>query len=143
MYCGDIDQLKKRIPEEVLVQLTDDQNLGVIDEAVILEIGAGVDELIDGKLRGVYELPLATVPGIIKAIATDLMIYELHSRRVGIPESIEKKYTNQMKILDQIHSGAVRLGIGAVITPPAETATEGLLVATGDKMFSPAILDRY
>ena len=143
MYCGDLDQLKKRIPEEILIQLTDDQNLGVIDESVVLEIGTGVDELIDGKLRGVYELPLAAAPGIIKAIAIDLMIYELYSRRIGIPESIEKKYANQMKILDQIHSGAVRLGIGAVVTPPAETAAEGLLVSTGDKLFPPATLDRY
>lgn len=143
MYCGDIDQLQKRIPEEVLIQLTDDQNLGVIDESVVLEIGADVDELIDGKLRGVCELPLAVIPGIIKAIAGDLMIYELHSRRLGIPESIEKKYTNQMKVLDQIHNGAIRLGIGAVVTPQSETPAEGMLVSAGDKIFSPGNLDRY
>jgi len=143
MYFGTLDDLKKRIPEEVLVQLTDDQGLGLVDEAVVNEIAATVDEVIDGKLRGVYELPLSATPGIIKAIAGDFMMYELYGRRLTIPESVEKKYANQMKILDQIHNGAIRLGLGAAQTPPAETPAEGLLVTSGTKLFSPDTLDRY
>lgn len=142
MYAS-LEDLKKRVPEEVLVQLTDDNGLGVVDEAMVLGIAADVDELIDGKLRGVYELPLTSVPGIIKAIALDLLTYELYSRRLTVPESVKDRFANQMKVLDQIHSGAIKLGIGAVITPAAETPSDGMLVSSGDKIFSSDLLERY
>lgn len=143
MYAT-LDDLKKRIPEQILIDLTDDQDRGIVDESVIGEVGATVDEVIDGKLRGVYELPLAAVPGIIKAIAIDLRIYEIYSRRPEfVTDQVERRYQNQMKVLEQIRTGVIKLGTGAIDTPTAETPADGVLVSSGDAIFSKGVLDRF
>lgn len=144
MY-GNLDQLKKRISEDTLIQLTDDQDMGVINEAVITEIAAGVDELIDGYLRGNYGLPLSPVPGLIQAIALDLYVYEIFGRRptFGIPEAVDKKRAAQVKVLEKIQSGAVQLGSAGAVSAPAQTSKNSIQAVAPKAVFDPDTLDRY
>ena len=144
MY-GSIDELKRRIPESTLIQLTDDNGLGEVDESVIQELAAGVDELIDSHLRGRFSLPLSPVPGIIRAIALDLYIFEVYGRRpeFGIPDAVEKKRGAQMKVLVGIKNGDIQLGIAGSATPAAAAPANSIQVAPGNSVFTTESLKNF
>ncbi len=119
MYCT-LDDIKKQVQETTLIEITDDSLSGQINTDVVDETILYADTLIDGYLRGRYTLPLQTVPEIIRVIAIDLSIYRLYSRRfhTDMPDSINDKYKNSIKLLEQIQKGVVSLGIETVGTPP-------------------------
>ncbi|MCF6267630.1 MAG: DUF1320 domain-containing protein [Desulfuromusa sp.] len=119
MYCTQNDIIKRRIPEDDLIQLTDDNDLGGVDADVVAGIIAEQDELIDGYLRSRYELPLAEpVPGLLTGLAVDLCVHALYSRRahIEIPESIDKAYGNALKRLREIQQAVMKLDVAGVST---------------------------
>jgi len=107
-YCT-IPKLKTRIPEETLIQLTDDEGAGIINETRINEIGIGVDGWIDSYLGKVTTVPLTTVPAIIEDHAITGRIYRLYRRRTVIPESIQKDYDKAENHLKDIAKGLAAL----------------------------------
>lgn len=111
-YCSLAD-LKQAIPEENLIQLTDDAALGVIDEVKINAAIKGAEELVEAYLRGRYELPFQNVPPLIKQIVTDIALYNLYNRRfeLNMPEHMKERYKNAIKILEHINKGLIRLGV--------------------------------
>lgn len=116
MYCS-LDDIKKQIPEEAILQLTDDDALGVIDEAKVEEAISNAGALIDGYCSARYLIPFATVPAIIKPIAVDLAVYALYARRVEtMPEVRAANQKNAVKLLGDISTGKVRLGAQATVT---------------------------
>jgi phage gp36-like protein len=119
MYCS-LNDLKKQVQEDTLIQLTDDDNSGEIDASVIDESVIYSETLIDGYLRGRYTLPLSQVPAVIKILAVDLSIYRLYSRRfhTDTPDAISEKYKNSIRILEQIQRGIISLGIETAGRPP-------------------------
>ena len=75
MAYNTLDKIKKlRIPEALLIQLTDDADLGIIDEEIAAGVIAGSDALIDGYLRGRLILPLSPVPDLIPGSARHLCL---------------------------------------------------------------------
>lgn len=112
-YCtlADIDA-----PNDDLIDLTDDNDFGVIDQQVIDKAIDAAGELIDGYLRGRYTLPLTPVPGLLKTLALDIVTYRLYTRRVRLtpPEGVSDRYKNSLKILDLIAAGKVSLGTEAL-----------------------------
>lgn len=139
VYCtlADIEA-----PNADLVDLTDDNNLGQVDQSVIDKAIAAAGELIDGYLRGRYTLPLAPVPGLIKTVALDIVTYRLYTRRVRLtpPEGLTDRYKNSMKILDLIATGKISLGTEAVtgsVTPETGGAQSAApaRVFTRDKLW--------
>lgn len=111
MAYSTLDDIKKLLPEENLIQLTDDAGSGVVDADVVDEAITYADQLIDGYLRGRYTLPLSTVPSFLKKLSIDLVIFYLYGRRPEIQnENVEKKYTNVIRILEQIQAGKITLG---------------------------------
>ena len=136
-YCTLAD-ITKRIPETTLVNLTDDQDLGVIDEAVVSGIIADADELIDGFLRGRYELPLADIPGLVKSLSVDLVAYSIYGRRAEfeIPKAVSDKHAATLKILQSIQKGEVRLGVAGVEAPAPAVPANSVQVVTSDRIFT-------
>ena len=108
MYC-DLDDLKNAVPEEVIIQLTDDDDTGSVDTDKTDSAMNDAAELIDGYLRGRYTLPLAPTPEIVKRLSVDISIYYLYQRRLDLtmPESLENRYKNSIKLLEQIMKGQV------------------------------------
>lgn len=144
MY-GSLEEIRKRIPESELIQLTDDDSTGEVDETVILELISGVDELIDSHLRGRYSLPLDPVPPMVRAIALDLYLYEVYGHRpaFGIPETVKDKRANQMKVLVAIKNGELQLGIAGAVTPPAATSANSIKAAGPQPVFTPDTLKNF
>lgn len=83
---------------------------------------ADVGELIDGYLAGRYLLPLAPVPGILRAWATDIFRYRLHDDlQDGDRNPIASRHRDALKSLGLIRDG--KLTLGGV--DPIATATGG------------------
>jgi phage gp36-like protein len=134
MYCT-IDDIKQQIPEEVIVQLTDDDNQGVIDEAKVNDAIANADALIDGYCSGRYVVPFVVAPAIIKPLAMDLAIYNLYARRVEtMPDVRDKNRSNAIKLLADISKGAVKLGEVAATTPVQPQQSPE--ITSADRLFS-------
>ena len=110
MYCS-IDDLIKRISLEDLTQLSDDDGDGEYDENIVNEAIEYAQDIIDGYVGKKYQVPLDPAPEIIKRIAVDLAIYWLYSRSDEIPEEIENRYKNQIKMLEDIAKGNISIGV--------------------------------
>lgn len=143
-YCT-LTDLQAVIPQEDLIQLTDDLGAGVIDTTVVDALAADAAELIDGYLRGRYALPLALVPGIVRQVAVDLTTYRLYCRRMPtVPEGIAARQANAQKLLDAIQKGVLTLGASAALSDQAVVATSGgAVVSAPDRLFSRETLAGY
>jgi phage gp36-like protein len=144
------DDIKKLIPEETIIQLTDDENLGSVNQSRIDEAIAQADSEIDSYCGGRYTVPLGgtapgeIVPDIVKKISVDIAIYNLYSRRVEvIPETRAERYKNAVRQLEGIAKGTVSIGEAAA--PPATTAEGGVEGnrTDEDRIFTKETLNGY
>jgi phage gp36-like protein len=132
MYAT-LDDLKKKLSDDELLRLTDDQDLDVIDEAIVNAAieAAGVE--VDSYLGERYSLPLNPVPGIVSKIAQDIAVYNLYARNhEGPTEHWEKRYLNAIKLLDRIAEGQVTLGA----TDPDSGESELPKIDSSGRVFS-------
>lgn len=110
VYCS-LDDLKARVTEQTLIQLTDDDGLGVINP---LKIDRAIDRAgqeIDAWCGSRYAVPFAPAPAILVALAAELAIYYLHGRTQDeISESWRDTYRNAQALLKAIADGKVNLG---------------------------------
>jgi phage gp36-like protein len=135
------DDLLGDIPEEVLIQLTDDANLGTVDDTKVDQALGNSAAMIDGYCGGVYQLPLDPVPAFIKALDLDIAAYNLYSRRENVPENRKDRYKNAVKTLDAIAAGKISIGAPAASQPPQAGASS--LVSAPTRIFDADKLDTY
>lgn len=111
-YCSTSD-IQSVIAHNDLAQLTNDLGGDTVDSTTIAEAISYVDNIIDGYLRGRYNLPLASIPDELKYLAIDFVVYRLYSRRMytEIPSSVAEKYKNLINTLSRIQKGTFNLGI--------------------------------
>lgn len=141
-YCTLDDIKTRRIPEEQLIQLTDDADLGMVSLVAVDAAIAEADELIDGHLRDRYTLPLSPVPGLLVSLAADIAAYRLYGRRAlgELPKAIDRAYDNALKVLLRIQRGEISLGV----TAPTQAEAPGTLqISSGGKQFGADTLERY
>ncbi len=143
MYCS-VEDIEKQITQATLVQLTNDNSLPEVDEAVTFEAILYSSTLIDGYLRGRYNLPLDTHLPLLRIIAIDLSIYRLYSRRLqaDMPESIMAQYKETIKTLDKIQKGTITLEL----ENSQETLQNNEYLSnknSNDRMFSHEVLSEY
>lgn len=110
-YCI-VDDIKQAITEQELINLTDETSSGQIVTAIVQAAIDSTASLIDGYLRGEYEVPYTgeDTP-ILKQINVDLTVYELYTRRnyQATSEAIMTRYNNAIKRLKDLEAGTVRL----------------------------------
>lgn len=126
MTYATLDQLKDRYGEQMLVMLTDRDEVatGNIDTDVTDRALADTDAMINGFLQDRYVLPLAEVPPLLADIAQMIAIWKLHRHEAN--DKIEKDYKEAMSLLDRIGKGSVRLPIDGV--EPATSNTSGVRI---------------
>ena len=135
MYCTQQD-IEKQVTTPTLIQLTSDNAQDVVDETITFEAILYSSTLIDGYLRGRYELPLNTRLPLLRIIAIDLSIYRLYSRRLqaDMPESILEQYKESIKTLEKIQKGTISLEI--------ETGDESNVAETKEYITNKTRFDR-
>lgn len=110
MSYSTLTDLKKILPEESLIQLTDDDNVGTVNEGRVTEAISQADGEIDAYIGGRYSVPLSTVPAIIRRCSCDISVYILYKRRVEvIPETRATSYKDAIRVLEQIRDGKMPL----------------------------------
>lgn len=134
MYAS-LDDLKKQIPEDLLIQLSDDAGTGAIDVTVTDTALETADVEIDGYLGARYALPLSPAPTILGKLAVDIAIYNLYARRQGPPEHWQKRYDNTIRFLERIADGRISLGAD---DPDEGAASSAEVVSTPERLFSRA-----
>jgi phage gp36-like protein len=135
-----LDDIKKLLPEETIIQLTDDAGIEDVNEGMVTEAIAQADAEIDSYCGIKYSVPFATVPDIVKKISVDIAIYNLYSRRVEeIPETRAERYKNAIRQLEGISKGIISIGESPEPAVPTQGAaevnkTENDRIFTRDKM---------
>lgn len=111
-YCN-IDEVKNRFSPNELIQLTDDNRTGEVNDDVITREIFLANSLINGYLGKSFVLPMSVIPPLINVIAIDLSIYNLYIRRLrmDVPDSIKEIYKNCVNSLKEIQKGNISLGL--------------------------------
>lgn len=141
-YCT-LDDIKKTVPNNDLLQLTDDTvPPAAINQANVDRAIADASELIDGYLRGRYNLPLNPVPGLVNTLSADIAIYRLYARRVKLtpPEGVSERYKDAVKLLEQIQRGLISLSGQTTGDVPD---TGGVKVSSPGRVFTRDALGGY
>ena len=111
-YCT-VDDIKKRLPEAVLIDLTDDEDAGEVDTDVVAAAIADADEEIDAYLSMRYALPFSSTPAIVTRLSTDLAVESLYGRRdhLELPKQLEKRIDAARRMLSAMAKGALKLDV--------------------------------
>ena len=124
-YCSE-DDLLKMIPQSELAELTAESG-EVPDSLIIMDAISKAGAEIDSYLGVRYVVPLATPPAQVKALAVDLAIYHLYSRRSVVPPVRQQKYEAAVAFLKQAAAGQL-----VIVGPQGElpTVAKGVAEAT-------------
>jgi phage gp36-like protein len=99
------------LPEELIIQLTDDEATGSLNQARVDEAIAQADAEIDSYCGERYSVPFTTAPDIVKKLSVDIATYNLYSRLVrDMPEVRSERYHTSIKQLEAIAKGNISLG---------------------------------
>ncbi|MBO6181511.1 DUF1320 domain-containing protein [bacterium] len=109
-YCS-VTDIQNYVSTPTLIQLTNDEGSDKIVAYVVKEAIIYASTLIDGYLRGRYNLPLNTQFPLLKILAIDISVHRLYSRRVrdDMPEVIENAYNKAIQTLRDIQKGILTL----------------------------------
>jgi len=100
----------EQLEEDVLIQLTDDEDAGIVDEGKITRAIADADAEIDSYCGTKYDVPFSTVPVMIRKMSVDIAIYNLYARRRGAPEDRKERYDDAISFLKDVSRGIASLG---------------------------------
>jgi phage gp36-like protein len=115
-YCSE-DDLLKMIPQSELAELTVESG-EVPDSLIIVDAISKAGAEIDSYLGVKYVVPLVAPPAQVKALAVDLAIYHLYSRRSVVPPVRQQKYDAAVAFLKQVAAGQI-----VIIGPQGELPT--------------------
>lgn len=142
-YCT-LDDLKDQIPENELIQLTDDSGSDSVDMDKIDAAIASADALIDGYCGKHYSVPFSPTPPIIHDFSVIIAIYKLFARRQGAPEDRRTRYKDAVDFLKGVAKGENTLGVQPVPAPPGEDDYTGASqFGTRGKMFDADTMSKY
>lgn len=134
-YCTQSD-IEKRLPEQTLIDLTDDAGAGSVDADVIAAAIADADEEIDAYLSMRYSLPFATTPAIVLRMSADLAACNLYARRdhIDLPKQWDERCKATRRMLEKLASGSLRLDV----PDPSQSSDDGVSVTSDkdDRVFS-------
>lgn len=139
-FCS-IEDITSTVTQDDVLQLTDDEDSGVINTSRVDEAIAKADGLILAFTGS--NIP-DHVPEIIRQISVELSIYHLYKRRFAsnMPESIDKGYSRSMDLLKQIQGG--KISIGSIEADQAVTSGQYQTNKTKpDRMFGSDVLAGY
>jgi len=137
MPYSTLDDLKKLIPEEILVQLTDDEETGSVNQARIDEAIAQADAEINAYCSPRYEVPFSPAPELVRKLSVDIAIYNLYSRRAEeIPATRSERYKNAIRQLEGIAKGIVSLGVDPATEAAATQGGPEATTSKDDRVFS-------
>jgi phage gp36-like protein len=141
-YCT-LDDLKKKVPEETIVELTDDAGTGAIDQGQVDEAIEAASDEIDLYIGKVAKLPIAQdqIPPMLRSLAAELAVYHLYSRKQReLPEVRKDRYKNAVRLLEKVLDGKISIGLEP---PPEAPPNRDVKVAVRTQIFDEETLDKF
>lgn len=129
-----LDQLTDRYGEGMLVSLTDRGEVatGAVDLDTVNQAIADADAMIDGYLKGRYQLPLAEAPAQVSALSRAITIWNLHI--YDAPEKIAADFKDAVRQLKEISQGVITLDVAGV--EPKTSGSQGVLTTDRERPFT-------
>ena len=133
-YCTHADLLN-RISEQDLIDLTDYNDVGVLDAGAEARAIADADGEIDSYCGTRYTAPFDPVPVMIRKVSVDITIYNLYGLRpaLRLPDEVKSRYDNAVRFLKDVSLGRVKLGADA---PEPANPENTVSIAGNDRLFS-------
>jgi phage gp36-like protein len=127
--------LSSRMPEQTLIALTDEQGIGVGNEAVADAALADAAAEIDAMIGARYAVPVTPVPDLLKKVSLDLAVEGLYARRhdVETPDAVVRAAKASRSLLLAISRRDASLP-GLTEATPANTS--GAETSAGTRLFS-------
>jgi len=121
MYSSYADLIKQH-DEQYLIQLSDDNNDGVADTAIIDEAIAKADAEINARISNRYAVPMNPVPVLAKSLSATLAIGNLYSHRgMDKPQTVTEDVAAAISLLNRIGDGKAGWGEASLPEPDATT----------------------
>lgn len=145
-YCTR-EQLLRKLPERTLAQLTNDTApASGPDWAIVAELAAEAEELIDSYLRQRNLLPFIGDPTLLAGIEVQLLRYACYERRPegtnDLPPAVVRGWKFAMEQLEQIRDG--KLGVGQQENPAlAQPEVNPFQVRAAQAKFTDELLSQY
>lgn len=130
-----------RFGERELIALTDRDNSGVMDDAVLANGLKLADDEINPYLVARYALPPASVPAILSGFACDIARYRLCGAEVVETEEIRNRYKDAIKFLEKVSKGEISLGLDAANQPVSSKGS--VRVKSNEPVFNKSNLSDY
>lgn len=131
-YCTRTD-LEERLGESQLLELTDLEGSGVVNEQRIVRAIEDASAEVDAYARQRYAVPFAEPPPIIRKVALDLAVYRLFLAR-GFDEksdqAVIEAHRAAVQFLDRLAQGRVSIGVAQ---PPKDL---GARVTASERVFT-------
>lgn len=134
-YCTKSDILEQ-IEEDILIDLTDDDDVGSVDEDKVTRAIADADAEIDSYCGTRRPVPFTTVPDIVRKLSVEFAIVNLYARRKGIPKSRQKRYDNGIRFLRDVSKGDASLGADDPDGSPPDTNAPQMSSSNPARIFS-------
>lgn len=143
MYCALADIEKKRIPTDLLIQLTDEDNADAINEETVNGCIQDAQVLFEGYVRGRYPLPLNPVPDLAISIVADLAAYGLFCLRplFDMPKVIQERRDTALNLMARILDG--KMPLYDPETTPAPDGGSFSQSTVPERYFTDDLLSRY
>jgi phage gp36-like protein len=124
--------LVDRFGNAEILQLTDRNNTGSVDSAVVTRALTDADATINSYLATRYTLPLSSVPTKLVGIASDIARYSLYDD-AATPQ-VTQRYEDAIQFLKDVSNGVASIGIDASSQAPA--VAPQVQVQANDRVFS-------
>jgi phage gp36-like protein len=136
-YCTQSD-IEKRIPEQTLIELTDDAGADQVDTDAIDAAISDADEEIDAHIGLRHTLPLTTVPTIVGRWSTILAVCHLFARRdhLDLPKQWEQQQAAVRRQLEAVAKGTLSLGADDPDGTPSPAGTVSMSSSNPTRVFS-------
>jgi phage gp36-like protein len=112
-YC-ELDDVKGTgVTEEKIIKLSQEKGdqSGVLNQENFDSCRESARSLIDSFCTSKYsrKLPFSPAPEVITLIASQLTKFFLYSRQNALTDDIQKIYDNQIKLLEKVSKGTIKL----------------------------------
>jgi phage gp36-like protein len=139
MPYATLQHLVERFGQQELLELTDEDGSGVIDEVRVGRALSDADAEINSYLAGRYTLPLAQSSDELVRLACDVARYRLYDNRAT--DQVKERYDGAIAKLRDIARGLASLGIDQASKPVAEAGSVKYIAP--DRVFNANSLEGF
>jgi phage gp36-like protein len=134
--------LTEQLSESQLIQLTDDDRLGIVNGDRVTRAITSAESEINGFLGSLYTVPLAApIPDLVQKWAVTIAVYLLYRRRQRVPDDVRQAYEDAIARLKDVVAGRLTLGIETDPLPSTQ-GNQGEVFGP-PRVFTRETLERY